>query len=132
SQVGGNRLEEDGDVPIGNLRRVPGYGDVHGCRGRHGAKVVRGHRDQRMQAKGEPGREAERARRRVAPQPGAIKEPDGCDGATRLTNGGSNRDGIGIAEGGVVWRIRDGDAERRAAYTDSDIHDARGDRETQV
>ena len=67
----------------------------------------------RAEREAEPGdRDAVRAGGAVAQRREPVEELDVRDGAIRIAGGGSDGDGVGVAEGGVVSRVGDGHAGR--------------------
>ena len=97
------------------------------CRCRRGAKVVRGHGGQGIGAQSEVARDGGArkvvgCRGKTAQQHGPVEKLDVRHAAVRITGGSFNCYGVGVAEFGVVHRIRDGHAWRHVGSTDRNVH----------
>ena len=120
----GHCLQVNGDVAVRNGGQESGHRHMHLCRDGGGTGGIRSHCRQRMGAKGEARGDTKRAVRAVAERYQTVEKLHIGHNAVRITGGGRNRDGVGIAEDRIFSRVGDGDTGRQIGDCDAADHSA--------
>ena len=120
----GHRLQVNGDVAVRNGGQESGHRHMHLCRDGGGTGGIRSHCRQRVGAKGEARGDTKRAVRAVAERYQTVEKLHIGHNTVRITGGGRNRDGVGIAEDRIFSRVGDGDTGRQIGDCDAADHSA--------